>query len=187
MIKATEKKVKKRKWYEILSKDIDNIVLGETITKDPNTTLNRNLKLNLGNLYNDIKLQNVNIVFKIVDFKENIFYTDIYGYNLVTSYVKRIIKSTKTKIDDSFVCTSKDNIKVRIKPLIITRSNVNRSIITNLTKKSRELFTDYLSKKDYKEFFKSLIDRRLGNEFKKNLTKIYPLSVFEVRVMKRLE
>ncbi|MBL7147416.1 MAG: hypothetical protein ISS82_01165 [Nanoarchaeota archaeon] len=186
MTKVSEKKVKKRKWYEILSKDFNNVVLGEIITKDPNSVLNRTLKVNLGNLTRDIKLQNVDIVFRITKFEEDKFYTEIYGYGLNSSYVKRIIKSTKTKIDDSFVCTSKDGIKVRIKPLILTRNNVNRSIITSLIKKNRELFNDHVSKKDYKDFFKDLSDKKLCIELKKTMSKIYPLSVFEVRVMRRL-
>ena len=187
MVKPAEKKEKKRKWYDILSKDFNNVVLGEIITKEPNFVLNRNLKINLGNLNNDVKLQNVDVIFKIKEFNEGQFYTDIYGYCLSSSYVKRIVKTTRTKIDDSFLCVCRDNVKVRVKPLIITRNIVNRSVATSLIKKSREIFKDYLSKKDYKEFFDDLVSKKLGNEFRKTMNKIYPLSVFEVRIMRRLE
>ena len=185
--KTTEKKVKKRKWYEILSKDFNNAVLGETITKDSNSVLNRVIKANLGHLSREFKLQNVTIVFKIKELKEEKFYTEPYGYTLGSSYVKRVVKNKKTKLDDSFVLKSKDGIKVRIKPLMITRINVNRSTGSVLLKKSRELFNDYVSKKDYSEFFKDLISGKVSPGFKKILSKTYPLSFFEVRIMKRLD
>jgi len=184
--KTTEKKVKKRKWHEILSKDFNNIILGEIITKDPNSVLGRVLKVNLGNLIRDIKLQNVTVSFKIVGLDGEKFQTEIYGYSLSSSYTKRIVKTKKTKIDDSFICESKDKIKVRIKPLIVTRNNINRSLATLIRKESIKLIKDYLSKNDYYAFFRSLIDKKFGAEFKKTLNKIYPLSIFEIRIMKRL-
>jgi len=187
MAKTTEKKQKKRKWYEIISKDFNNTVLGETITKDSNSVINRIIKANLGHLSREVKLQNVTIVFKIKELKEEKFYTEPYGYTLGSSYVKRVVKNKKTKLDDSFVIKSKDGIKVRIKPLMITRINVNRSTGSVLLKKSRELFNDYVSKKDYSEFFKDLIYGKVSPGFKKILSKTYPLSFFEVRIMKRLD
>jgi len=185
--RTSEKKAKKRKWYEIVSKDFNNVVLGEIITKDPASVINRMLKVNLGNLIRDIKLQNVTVTFKIIDSENEKFNTEVYGYNLNSSYIKRIVKVKKTKIDDSFVCESKDKIKVRIKPMIVTRSNINRSLSTLIRKRCMELFKDYVSKNDYNTFFKNLMDRRFGMGFKKTLSKTYPLSVFEVRMMKRLD
>lgn len=185
--KTTEKKQKKRKWYEIISKDFSNAVLGETITKDANSVLNRMIKSNLGHLSREPKSQNITILFKINELKEEKFHTEPHGYSLSSSYVKRIVKNKKTKIDDSFVIKSKDGIKIRIKPLMITRINVNRSVGTILLKKSRELFNDYISKKDYSEFFKDLISGKISPGFKKTLSKTYPLSFFEIRIMKRLD
>ena len=187
MTKVAEKKIRKRKWYEILSKDFNNVLLGETITKDPNLIIKRILKVNLNTLNNDVKSQNIEILFRINEFKDDKFQTYIYGYNLNPSYIKRVIKTSKTKIDDSFICTSKDNIKLRIKPILITKNNTTNSIATLLLNKNRQLFTEFLSKKTYIEFFNDLITKKVTPEFKKNLHKVYPISFLEVRMMRRLE
>lgn len=186
MAETEDKKLKKRKWYEILSNDFNDAILGETVSKEPNLVFNRIIKVNLGSLTREIKLQNISVLFKIKDFKENRFYTEVYGYELNPSYIKRIVRNKKTKIDDSFVCKSKDDIEVRIKPLIITKNNVNNSLSAVIMKTNRELFNNFLIKKEYKEFFRELIEGKVCPEFKKTLSKIYPISFFEIRVMQRL-
>ena len=46
--------------------------------------------------------------------KENKAYTQFKGYELVSNYIKRIIRGGRSRVDDSFFANTSDNVKIRI-------------------------------------------------------------------------
>src|SRR3989344_3347769 len=166
---ATQKEIlkkKKKRWVSIISSsNFNNSEIGETITSEPSTLIGRNVAINLMNLTQDIKTQNTKIVFKIKEVKNDKLMTEIVKYELVPASLKRMIHKDKEKIDDSFKSTTKDGVEVRIKPFIVTKSSTNRSVLTALRHKTREL---------------------LKEAIKRELSKIYPLTQFQIRKLERL-
>lgn len=177
-------KKKKKKWYSILaSQEFRQTEIGETISSSPNSLIGRTINVNLSQLTKDMKKQNYSITFKITDVKDDRALTEVKKYFLNSSAIKRIISRDKNKIIDSFTAKTKDNINIRIKPLLITKSKTKKSVLTALRKKTQEIFKKEISLKTYSELISSLLDYRYIVQIKNKLKKIYPLSTLQIKAL----
>ena len=144
------------------------------------------VNVNLGNLTRDAKLQNVRIKFKINEIKDGKAYTEVKGYELATSYIKRIVRVGRSRIDDSFLVSTKDNVKLRLKPLVLTKYKTQKNILRDMRELVKKDFIDYIQKDDYDKFISDLISKKLQRDLRGKLNKIYPVSLVEIRVMNRV-
>ena len=183
---ATEQvvKLKKKQWYPIIApKQFDNVVLGETLVYEPNAMLGKTLSHSLMNLSNDVKRQNVNIHFKVVEIEGDKAKTMITGYEIIPSSVKRFVRRNSEKMDVAFTCETADNIFLRIKPLVITRGEVKGSIAAKVRNSIISFLIKAVKKMTYDEVINDLINRKMQEMMRANLNKIYPLKVCEIRYL----
>lgn len=186
IIKKTILKKKKKKWVSIYaSNSFNNIDIGETLVEEPNEALGKTLKINLADLTQDIKKQNILLTFLANKLQDQRVVSDVVGYEISPSYVKRVIKRAKSKIEDSFLCSTKDEVKVRLKPVILTRSKAKGSVLTLLRHKSRTYFVDNVKKQSYEEVLSNIMSHNLQRGLKDELKKIYPVSLTELRIFKK--
>jgi len=177
-------KTAKKQWYSILApKLFRNVVLGETLVYDPQKMVGKGITQNLMNLANDVKRQNINVNFKIVNVENGKAHTNMIGYNMVQSSVKRLVRRNITKIDMSFSCTTSDKKNIRLKPILITRSAINGSISAKIRKNAEEFLTKSIGSMSYDEFTNDLISHNLQSALKAHLKKVYPLRICEIRSM----
>ena len=177
-------KLKKKQWYPIIApKQFDNIVIGETLVYEPSQMVGKTLSHSLMNLINDNKRQNVNIHFKVVEIDDNNAKTNVMGYEIVPSTVKRFVRRDSLKMDISFTCETADNVLLRIKPLIVTKSDVKGSVAAKLRNSAISFLIKTIKKMGYDEIINDLITRKLQNSMKENLNKIYPLKTCEIRYL----
>tara|TARA_Y100000310_G_scaffold339088_1_gene430652 strand:- start:650 stop:1216 length:567 start_codon:yes stop_codon:yes gene_type:complete len=180
-------KRKKKRWFTIVAtKYFNNTEIGETTATEPSLLIGKNVSVNLMNLTQDIKSQNTKITFKIKEVKDEKALTDLVKYEVVPSSVRRMVHKDKEKIDDSYKLTTKDNVNVKIKPFILTRSSAQKSVLTALRKKALETLTEQLRKTTYDAFLENLIRFRVQSSMRKELSKIYPLAHFHVRKLEKL-
>ena len=184
--KKTEKstKIKKKKWYSIIAPKIfRNVVLGETYLTEPNLALNKTITQNLMNLTYDVKRQNSNIKFLIDKVEGDKAYTKIIGYHMIPTSVRRLTRRRSEKIEQSLVCSTSDNKRVRIKPLIFARRLIKGSISAKLAKTIIEYLTKTISKVTYDNLINDLITHKLQNSLRERLKSIYPLRAVEIKSM----
>ncbi|MCD4666215.1 hypothetical protein K8R47_00195 [archaeon] len=185
-----EKKVlkkKKKHWYSILAtKDFNNVELGETLAFEDSALMGRQITANLSVLTNDIKTQNVKLSFKVNKVDNGKAYTEVIGYKMVPAFIKRIVRTQRSKLDDSFKIKTQDGVKIILKPVIVTRNKTNKKILTSLRKSSRNSFQKLFEKLKYEDFVKDLIYHKTQKDMKHSLKKVYPVSAFEIKIMKKL-
>jgi ribosomal protein S3AE len=97
-------------------------------------------------------------------------------------FIKRVIKKGTNYVEDSFITNSKENSLV-IKPLLITRRKVPRSVRKNLRNKCKEELIEILKNKKTEDIFYSLLEGHLQKQLSQKLKKIYPLSFCDIRVI----
>ena len=102
---------------------------------------------------------------------------------LLPYFLKRMVRKGTNYVKDSFLVKCK-NAEVRIKPFLITRRKVARSVRKALREKTKEELTSYVEKKDFEEVFLEIINNRIQKQLRLKLKKIYPLSLCEIRVFK---
>jgi len=105
---------------------------------------------------------------------------------LVRTYVKRLARNGARKIDESYKFDLKDKIKIVIKPVIVTKSKTHNSVMAALRKKTHEFLKDYCDKNEYEKVLLSVTGNQLQRELQKILSKVYPVTVCQFRIVERI-
>ena len=177
-------KIKKKQWFPIIApKQFENAVIGDTLAYEPQQMLGKTLSHSLMNLTNDMKRQNVAIHFKIVEVEGNQAKTSIIGYEIIPSSVKRFVRRASEKIDLSFTCETADNVFLRVKPLVIIKSDIKGSTAARLRHNVVAFLTKTIRKITYEEVINDLILHKMQSMMRAEFNKIYPLKVCEIRYL----
>lgn len=186
----TEEKVikkKKKNWYTILApKEFENVVIGETLASNVNSIIGRVVSTNYVMIGSNVKKQSVNLLFKVREAKDDKLFTELVGYDLLGSFVKRLVRKQRSKIDDSIDVETKDKIKVKIKLLMLSKRITTSSKLSAVRINSRQLLKTSFEKEDFNTMVDMILKDRLQIFLKNRLKKIYPLAVCEVRSFRKL-
>lgn len=101
---------------------------------------------------------------------------------VMPAYIRRVIRKGTDYVEDSFETECKD-AKLRVKPFMITRKRVSRSIrreLRDLTKKHLEA---HLKVRSAEEAFSEITSNKMQKELSLKLKKIYPLAFCEIRMI----
>ena len=180
----TKKKVKKR-WFKILaSPEFQEVPIGESLLDDIELLKGRCITLNLMNIMNDMSKQNQKVTFLVDSLKNNQGNTQLVKYELMPTYVKKLSKKAKGKVTDTFICETKDNKKVCIKPLIMTKRHASRSQLADVRKKVNEYFVTECKQMSYKDVMLNIVHDRMQKSLRDQLKKVFPTYMSLVRVCK---
>lgn len=102
---------------------------------------------------------------------------------LVPYYIRRTMRKGTDYVEDSFSAKCRD-AQILIKPLMITRRKVSKAVRKVLREKAKAEIEEYVKGKDYERIFEDVIRNKVQKEFSLKMKKIYPLSLFEIRVLK---
>ncbi|MFW6014120.1 MAG: hypothetical protein ACOCQG_03005 [Candidatus Nanoarchaeia archaeon] len=181
-------KWKKKKWVKIVApKEFKSASLGESLVMAPENLVGRTVESNLMTITGDMKKQNINVKFSINGIKDGQAVTELRSYGVIPSAVKRMVRRTRDRIDQSFIVETKDGFKMRVKPILITASNTSNSVLNMLRKKTEDLITKHLSKTNKEDLVTEILNHKLQNELKKLLKNVYPLRVCEIRKIEVLK
>ncbi|MDP2673129.1 MAG: hypothetical protein Q8O84_04925 [Nanoarchaeota archaeon] len=105
------------------------------------------------------------------------------GIEIMSSFLRKVVRKGTDYIEDSFSAESKDSI-LRIKPLLVTRAKVSKQIRKILREKAKEELIKYVKSKNSEEIFEEILKNRFQKELSLKLKKIYPLSFCDIRIIK---
>ena len=174
-------KIRKKVWYPIMSPQFNNIQIGETLVYDPEQTIGKTMKQSLMNLTNDMKRQNINVSFKVTNFENNAAQSTVIEYEVMPSSVKRLVRRNSEKIDMSFVCETSDNVFMRIKPIVLTRSSVKGSVAAKIRHNIENHISKTVKKMTFEEVMSDVIAHKIQSSLREILNKIYPVKICEIR------
>ena len=101
-------------------------------------------------------------------------------------FIRRMVRKGTNYVEDSFSAETKDAV-VQVKPFLVTRRKVPRSIRGMLRNKAREEITNYLKDKKVEAVFEDIIRNDIQKNLSLSLKKVYPLSLCEIRIIKVLK
>lgn len=118
-----------------------------------------------------------------VQVKEGKASVDLRAINLMSYFLRRMMRKGTNYVEDSFSAECK-NAQLRIKPFLITRRKVSRAVRKALRNKAKEFLLDYVKDKDADKIFEEVLKNKLQKTLSLKLKKIYPLSLCEIRTIK---
>lgn len=180
--KVAKRKIKKKIWFQILAPQLfNNQIMGETLASEPDELIGKLIPINLMSLTNDMRKQNIKMKFrinKVVGEKAN---TEIIGFEMIPSGIKRLVRRSKRKMDESLVVETADNIKLRVKLIMITLNFTSKPVVADIRKALRERLDKTVKKMKYEEFISETVEHKIQNIIKKQISKIYPVKICEIR------
>lgn len=173
---AAELKKKKKKWIQIFAaNEFNNQEIGETYVEESEQALNRIIETNLMMLTKDPKKQNFNVKFRVTEVKENQAYAELIEYGMQIAQLKKITKTGKNKMEDSFQYKTKDNINIVIKPIMLTKALTYKTTLQLIRKHSREFLTKYTKNNTYSQIMRDIVNNNLQRDIKSAIKKSYPV------------
>ena len=177
-------KVKKKAWHTIIApKEQNNVLLGETYVSEPQVAIGKTVHANLRTITDNMRDQSVYLKFKITQLAGQNLQTEVTGYYMTPPSLRKLTRRSSLRIDDSFVVSTKDDKKVRIKPIAVTRNDTVHSIGTTIRREMQNFIAREVAKIDFKELIIMLMSHQLQGAAKKKLSKIYPLRALEIKVL----
>ena len=189
MVKKSTKsssRKKKKVWFEMIAPaEFGDKQLGLIPLYEETELGERTLKIPLSELTGDYKQQEIKVTLKLVAFKGKKILTELMGFQLGQSSLKRAVRKEKSRGDLSSMFKTSDQ-DVQIKTLFVTRTKTSGSVIRALTNKLQETLQITLAKVSYQDFVSSFIKHNIQYELKKALSKIYPVTYCEIRSVKKV-
>ena len=180
--KVSRIKTKKKVWHKVLAPAIfGKKEIGESYLTSAEEAKGRPLKINLKDLTGSVRDQNAYISFKIVKWQGTTLETVATGYELTSSFVKRLVRKNCNKLDDYFTFKTKDGKKIVLKSLMLTINKVSRSTRTSLRKQLQKLLNEEISKVTFDTLISNIVGYKIQGPAKKKLGKIYPLKEVAIR------
>ena len=143
---------------------------------------NKTIKLDLTR-----KLRGKGLIIKLKIFnREGNLVAIPNNMELIKSYVRRIMRKRTDYVEDSFHARCSD-IRVIVKPLLITRKKVSKAVRKNLRNTTREFIIEYIKEKSYIEVCNDILDETLKRAMLPKLKKVYPLSFSDIRMFETKE
>ncbi len=178
----SKKKGKKKRFVQVLApKMFSSQVIGESPVLEPNALLGRKIKVNLMGLTNNPKNQNIQVNLAITSLQGERVGTEITGYTLLPTFVKRMVRKGKRRVDDTFTLATKDGHKIKISPFMITLNATSNSVLTALRNAAHESLKNKVATLSYEAVFNDIVQRKLQSELRRELNKVYPLRQCEIR------
>ncbi|MBI2628851.1 hypothetical protein HYW74_02110 [Candidatus Pacearchaeota archaeon] len=168
--------VEKKKFLQVqipaISREIELIGTGiETFN-------NRHIKLDLTPELRGKSLE-LKLVIKLKDRKPIAEPKEIY---LMGYYIRRMMRKGTDYVEDSFLIQC-SNHRIRIKPFLITRKRVSRTIRNALRVAAKEFLIEYVKEKTFENLILDVINNKMQKELNIKLKKVYPLGLCEIRFL----
>ena len=179
---ARVKRTEKKGWFQLVAPKIfHNQVVGEILLANPSDAVGRLVPVNLANLTRDPRRQNIKIKLKAINVSGEKIHTEPLGYEISSSFVRKMVRKGGTRIDYTFRASTSDDKNVRIKIILLTRRKINASVSAALKKKAEEILKKEMEKMNFSEMMQAIVAYKLQSGMKKQLAKVYPLKTFEIR------
>ncbi len=186
--KRTVSKWKKKRWFKIIAPaEFDRKTLGETPAEKPDLLVGRTIKINLGDLTSERKQRHITITFMIESVQGDNAFTITKGHSVDNSYMKRIVKRRRSKIEIVQTVTTQDNAKIKIKTITVTTKKISKIQKTEIGHIMRELIEYAAAKKSFRQLEQEAVFGILALKILKKSKKIAPIKRVEIIKTKAIE
>ena len=183
---VSKERLKGKNWYAITAPNLfGEKQIGEVLAVDSSMLTGRRIAVSLMLLTGDPTRYYMKLFFKVNKIEGTTARTIFDGHECTRDYTSRIVQIRTGRIDTNDVIQLKDG-KMRIKTLVITNRQVRTNVEKAVRARVKELVKQQAEKKTIEEFVNSFIGGNFQNGVRADVSKLYPLRAFEVRMTKVL-
>src|SRR3989338_251295 len=178
--KKTVDKWKKKVWYTMYAPAyFDNKPLGETVAEKRELVQNRVILVS-GRDLNPAKKTNATVRFKVKEVKGNKAYTEAVGHEVSEGFMRRLVRRRCSKIEAVVDATTKDNVKVRVKTVLLTNRKSTGAQQTTIHKLVVNELLSFIRGRTYDKVITELVYGNLPQKIAGDAKKITPIKKVEI-------
>ncbi len=175
-------KWKAKAWYNLLAPEMFNKqLLGETPTDTPDKLIGRITEVTVQDLTGDFSKMHIKLAFRVSHVQGQDALTQFVGHDMTSDYIRRLTRRKRTRTDLTVDVTTKDNWKIRVKPMAITDRRIQSSKQRVIRAIMAKTVADTAAKQSVGEFVKGIISGDLAKSIAMGCKPIHPVSRVEVR------
>ena len=175
-------KWKAKVWYNLLAPEMFNKqLLGETPTDTPDKLVGRITEVTVQDLTGDFSKMHIKLAFRVSQVQGQDALTQFVGHDMTSDYIRRLTRRKRTRTDLTVDVTTKDNWKIRVKPMAITDRRIQSSKQRVIRAIMKKIVVDTAAKQSVGEFVKGIISGDLAKAVALGCKPIHPVSRVEVR------
>jgi len=185
--KKTVDKFKKKKWFTLIApKAFEKKPLGETPAEKSKTLIGRTVKKTVDEFTGQRKQRHITASFRIKEIRELNALTEIIGFEINHSYLRRMIRRRVSKIETVVTGTTKDSKTLRVKAVAVSARRIEKT----KEKAIRKIMTDTLlveiARKTQEQLLQEMIFGLTSIELMKKakeVSRLKRLEITKARVM----
>lgn len=171
-----------KNWYSIVAPEMFNKAsLGETPCDDPSKLVGRVTEVTVQDLTGDFSKMHIKLQFRVQDVAGTEARTQFVGHDMTSDYIRRLTRRKRTRTDGVFNVVTKDNWKLRVKPMAITDKRIQSSKQRIIRQIMEKVVSETASNSTSSEFVKFIVSGELSKNIAMACKPIQPLSRVEVR------
>jgi len=186
-VKKTVDKFKKKKWFTLIAPKIfEGKTLGETPAEKSNLAIGRTINVSVDELTGQRKLRHITAKFKVIEVKELNALTELIGFEINNSYLRRMVRRRISKIETIVTATTKNGKKARVKAVAISSKRLEKTKEKEIRKIIRETILSEIPKKNFDVLAHEMIFGITSTEMlqkTKGIDKLRRLEITKARVL----
>ena len=174
----SQRKVKDRwkgkAWYSLHAPAMFNYtVMAWTPASSPEAVAGRVAEISLDQLSGDFSQKNYIVRFRVGEVRGPNAFTAYDGHRLTSDYKRALTRRRNTRVDCNFTLTTADDVRLRLKPMLVVDNRIRGSQEKLLCARTTALVSETLSGLSLAEGLKRIYSGELARELAKELRIIY--------------
>ncbi len=175
-------KWKLKKWFVVHAPAMFNEeVIAEIPANDEKVILNRRIKVGLDTLTHNPQNAYADIFFKITGVAGNNASTKVNKIELPMSYTRSLARKYRSIADSTVKVSTKDNISMKVKPMIVTQHRETQSRIRGIRKEAEEYIKSFFTTNDAQQAIMAIVEGKLQTDLASKLEHITAINKVEIR------
>lgn len=180
--RASKLKVKKKRWYSLISPDfLNHKPVAELLSDDISKLVGKKVTINLMQVTKDFHHQDSAIMLKIVGTSGQTLKSKFLRLSTSLSSIKRNARRRRDRIDLKTEIKTKDDVSAYIKVVLITQRNTTRLIRSEIQKVAIAFLKEIAKTRTFTMIANDAIRNKLQREMVPKVKKIYPVKSIIVR------
>jgi ribosomal protein S3AE len=171
--KRTVDNWKKKRWYEVFADStFEEKKISETVAIESKKLIGRTITKSLKELSGSVKDSYYEVTFRINKVTATKADTELIALDTKNSFLRRLLRRGKSKIEPIIYVTTKENKKLKLKVLFITGAKYTLTQKKEAQKIICETVSEDIKSKTLKENWNDIVHQKFGEKLKKKLLKI---------------
>lgn len=162
-------------------KIFDEKAITQTVSSVPENLVGKRIALNATELTNDLNKYYLKIFLKITSVNGTNVHTEFDGSECLQDYISRMVLRRIRRIDSVQDLKTHDNVKIRVKSLVIIPKKAKSSIEVKIREFVSALVKKEVESSTLNEFIQRVLSSEIKNKIIKTGRSIYPIRNFEIR------